>query len=240
MADIHRSSNRQGKRARANNASTACGRAYRGEHRIARALAIAALTTLALSCDTLLLPPTGKPEEGPSLRSTPKGTIEQLFRAYEEKRIDLFTELLPKNGTYRFFISPDYGGAYAAAHSTDAVIARIEDSQYTYVKSGSYYYWGQESEIAKHRRLFSRAASIEFTEEPIIDESFTYKVSADNDTAVEVRLTAGELCIEARDTLFCTQKEGQSQVFLLEREADRKTGDRLWVIKDWFDLDYLK
>jgi hypothetical protein len=221
MTATHRSSNR--KRAAA----------------LVLALAFALPLALALSCDTLFLPPTGFPEEGPNLRSTPKGTIEHLFRAYEDKRIDLFTELLPKNGTYRFFISPDYSDAYAATHSTDAIIARVEESEYAYVRAGSYYYWGHESEIAKHRRLFSMADAIEFTEYPIIDErDFRYRVNEDGDTThVEVRMTAGELCIGFRDTLYCTQKEGQMQVFLLEKEVDRRTGDRLWVIRDWFDLN---
>jgi hypothetical protein len=235
MADTDRSSNRK---RTAGITPPARSTRSRGELTAARVFASAALLTLILSCDSLLLPPTGFPEDGPSLRSTPKGTIEYLFRAYEEKRIDLFTELLPKNGTYRFFISPDYSDAYAATHSTDAVLERIEEGQYAYVKPGSYYYWGHESELAKHRRLFSMADSIKFIEYPVLDEHFKYRIDDSNDTAqVEVRTTFGELCIGFRDTLYCTQKEGQSQVFLLERETDRKTGDRLWVIKDWFDLN---
>jgi hypothetical protein len=236
MADTYRSSNR--KRA---TGSTLPARSTRPGAELAAAgvLAAAALLTLILSCDILLLPPTGFPEDGPNPRSTPTGTIEYLFRAYEDKRIDLFTELLPKNGTYRFFISPDYSDAYAATHSTDAIIARIEEGQYAYVTPGSYYYWGHESELAKHRRLFSMADAIEFTEYPIVNEhNFRYRIDENNDTThVEVRTTAGELCIGFRDTLYCTQKEGQSQIFLLERETDRKTGDKLWVIKDWFDLN---
>jgi len=211
-----------------------------GELIVAGVFIAVTLLSPMLSCDSLLLPPTGFPEDGPNPRSTPAGTIEYLFRAYEDKRIDLFTELLPKNGTYRFFISPDYSDAYAAAHSTDAIIARIEEGQYAYVKPGNYYYWGHESELAKHRRLFSMADAIEFPERPIVDErNFSYRIdeSGNDTTHVEVRTSAGELCIGFRDTLYCTQKEGQSQVFLLERETDRKTGDKLWVIKDWFDLN---
>jgi len=236
MADTYRSSNR--KRPEQAALITRSTRPN-GEFAAVRLFAVAALLTLTLSCDSLFFPPTGFPEDGPNPRSTPTGTIEYLFRAYEDKRIDLFTELLPKNGTYRFFISPDYSDAYAATHSTDAIIARIEDGQYSYVTPGNYYYWGHESELAKHRRLFSMADVIEFTEYPIVNEhGFRYRIDENNDTThVEVRTTAGELCIGFRDTLYCTPKEGQSQVFLLERETDRKTGDRLWVIKDWFDLN---
>jgi len=207
--------------------------------RLALAFAASALLALALSCD-MLLPPTGVPEEGPSPRTTPRGTIEQLFRAYEDKRIDLFTELLPKNGTYRFFISPEYSTSYTG---TDAVMERIGDeSEYKYVNAGSYHYWGQESELAKHRRMFNAAnVTIEFTEYPDIDEgNFRYRVNDENDTThVELKTMYGELCI-GRDTLYCTQKDGQMQVFLLEREEDGKTGNKLWVIRDWFDLDYVK
>jgi hypothetical protein len=193
-----------------------------------------------MACDTLFLPPTGIPEDGPSLRSTPRGTIEYLFRSYENRRIDQFIELLPRNGTYRFFISPDFSDIYASTHSTDALLTNIEEGEYHYVRSGSYYYWGHDSEIAKHRRLFDMADVIEFTEYPIIDDerNFRYTVTPDGDTThVELRMTAGELCVGQRDTLFCTSKERMIQVFLLEKEIDRRTGNMLWVIKDWFDLD---
>jgi len=239
MAATHRSSNRKRPTGPTTVNRAIASTRTSGELTAARVFAAVTLLSIILSCDSLLLPPTGFPEDGPNPRSTPMGTIEHLFRAYEDKRIDLFTELLPKNGTYRFFISPDYSDAYAATHSTDAIIAQIEDKQYNYVKPGRYYYWGHESELAKHRRLFSMADAIEFNERPIVDErDFRYRVDENNDTThVEVRTTAGELCIAFRDTLYCTQKEGQTQVFLLEREADRKTGDKLWVIKDWFDLN---
>ena len=218
----HRSSNRRG-----------CARA-------ARKFASAALLPLLLilSCDTLFLPSAGSPEEGPAIRSTPRGTIEQLFRAYENKRIDLFTELLPKNGTFRFFISPDYTADYTAMPNTDAIIARVEEPEYEYVRAGTYYFWDHESELAKHRRLFRMAGAIEFTEYPLIDErDFRYRESGNGDTTVEVRMMGGELCISARDTLYCTPKDRQVQVFLLEREVDRRTGNKLWVIRDWFDLN---
>jgi len=196
---------------------------------------------LALSCDMLFFPPTGFPEEGQNLRATPSGTIDLLFRAYENKRIDLFTELLPKNGTYRFFMDPDYSSTYAASHPTDATIARVEEAEYAYVRPGSYYYWGHESELTKHRRLFSMADAIEFTEDPsnfINEQDFRYRIDEAGDTThVEIRLMSVELCIAFRDTLYCTPRVGQMQIFLLEREADRKTGNKLWVIKDWFDLN---
>jgi len=212
----------------------------RGKPRLARIPAACALIAAAFACD-LLLPPTGIPEEGPILRSTPGGAIEQLFRSYENRRIDLFTELLPKNGTYRFFISPEYSTSYTG---TDAKIERFGDSDYVYVKAGSYHYWGHESELAKHRRMFSApGVTIEFNEYPVIDErNLHYTINGQNDTThVELRTTLGELCIgKEGDTLYCTQKEGQMQVFLLEREADVKTGNKLWVIRDWFDLDYIR
>ena len=209
---------------------------------ITRILIVTALLLTALSCDFLLLPPTGFPEDGPNARATPKGTIEHLFRAYKDRRIDLFTELLPRSNTFRFFISPDYSLEYAAMSGPDATIQTVEEFEYHFVRPGNYHYWGHERELAKHRNLFRRADMIEFREYPIIDDErdFRYRVNADNETThVEVRMTSGELCIGLRDTVYCTQKNGQMQVFLLERETDRVTGDKLWVIRDWFDLNSL-
>lgn len=204
------------------------------------AAAAALAVTLAASCgDQLFMPETGLPEDGPVLRATPMGTIQHLYRAYEDKRIDLFTELLPKDGSYRFFISPEYSPSYTG---TDAILTRVEEGQYNYVRPGNYHYWGQESELAKHRNMFRKADIIEFREQPITDErDFIYTITKEGDTThVEIRMTAGELCIgRDRDTLYCTQKEAQMQVFFLAREADRRTGERLWIIKDWFDLNYL-
>jgi len=184
----------------------------------------------------------GVPEEAQNSRATPKGTIELLFRAYEDRRIDLFTELLPRNKSFRFFISPEYSLEYAASHGPRAAIQSINNSQYRYVRADNYYFWGHDSELAKHRNLFRLADGIEFREYPIIDDErdFRYVVNDDNDTThVELRMRFGELCIGLRDTVYCTQKNGQMQVFLLEKEADRTSGEKLWVIRDWFDLDYI-
>ena len=194
---------------------------------------------LYTSCD-LMMPPTGLPEDGPNLRSTPRGTIEYLFRAYENQRIDLFMELLPRDGSYRFFISPDYSDVYAATNSTDARSASIEDGEYHYITPGNYRYWNQNSEIIKHRRLFDMADEITFTHPPdvyINEHDFRYTIDDNGDTLrVELRIISVELCVGVRDTLYCTPNR-QTQVFLLEREADGRTGNKLWVIKDWFDLD---
>ncbi|MFP4015184.1 MAG: hypothetical protein ACLFVQ_13940 [Chitinispirillaceae bacterium] len=194
-----------------------------------------------LSCDNHLIPPTGLPEITFSPQATPQGTIEQLIRSYEDRRIDLFTDLLPDNKTFRFFVSPDYSAAYAASKGPDAMIESV-DSQYHYVKAGNYYYWGHEIEIAKHRNLFSMAEDIEFVEQPIIDpKDFRYKVNEQGETThVEVKMTSGELCIGLSHEIFCTDKEGQMQVFLLERETDRATDEKLWVIRDWFDLNSIQ
>lgn len=196
---------------------------------------------LLISCDLLLFPQTGLPEKALSLRATPQGTIEQLIRAYEDRRIDLFTDLLPDNKTFRFFVSPDYSAAYVASRGPDAMIERV-DSQYQYVKAGSYYYWGHETEIAKHRNLFSMAEDIEFTEQPIIDpKDFRYTIDEQGETThVEVKMTSGELCIGLSHEIFCTDKEGQMQVFLLERENDRFSDEKLWVIREWFDLNSIQ
>jgi len=200
-----------------------------------------ALLLTALSCGSLLLPPVGLPEDAQNSRATPKGTIELLFRAYEDRRIDLFTELLPRNRSFRFFISPEYSLEYEASNA-NATILSIDDSQYHYVRPGNYHFWGHECELRKHRNLFNRAESIEFREYPIIDNErdFRYTVNGNNETThVEVRMRYGELCIGFRGTDYCTQKNGQMQVFLLEKETDRTSGQRLWVIRDWFDLDYI-
>ncbi len=205
-------------------------------------LLLAGLLLIAnLSCDSLFLPQTGVPEEAPSLRATPQGTIEQLIRAYEDKRIDLFIDLLPKNKTFRFYVSPDYSAAYVASKGPDATLERV-DSQYCYVKAGSYYYWGYDDEIARHRNLFSLAQEINFTELPIVDpRDFRYTVTAENETTmVEVKMTAGELCIDLPDQIYCTQREGQMQVFLLERETGTVPEEKLWVIRNWFDLNTIQ
>jgi len=196
------------------------------------------LTIVQPSCD-LFMPPIGFPEDGANIRTTPQGTLEYLVRAYEHQRIDWFTELLPKNGTYRFFISPDYNADYLAAHGTDALIERIGEDDYAFIRAGTYYYWGHDCEIRKHRQLFNRADKIEFSfpNTPEVNEQ-SYRITAENETThVEVRARLGELCVTAKDTLHCTPRDGQTQVFLLEREIDRRTGRWLWVIKDWFDLN---
>ncbi|MCL2689393.1 MAG: hypothetical protein FWE57_06055 [Chitinispirillia bacterium] len=208
---------------------------------ITRVFITGALLAAAFSCDSLFLPTTGLPEDAKFSRATPRGTIELLLRAYQERRIDLFTELLPKNKSFRFFMSPEYSLDEYGASGANATMLSVNDSQYHYVKARNYYFWGHDSEVAKHRKLFDLAEIIEFREPPIIDDErdFRYTVNENNDTThVELRMRYGELCVGLNREDWCTQNR-QMQVFLLEKETDRTSGERLWVIRDWFDLDYI-
>ncbi|KMQ51023.1 hypothetical protein CHISP_2165 [Chitinispirillum alkaliphilum] len=182
---------------------------------------------LCISCDQLFFPPTGVPSSAPRMRSTPQGLIDQLMRSYEEKRVDLFEDLLPRNGTFRFYVSSNFASIYS---TRSYITYEPEIAKYNFVDGLThYYYWGQADEVSRHRNLFSQVEMIEFSE-PIIHDDLVYTVTEDNDTThVEVLMTTGVLRVHLANQIFSTEIE--RQVFFLERDKEG-----LWVIRDWFDL----
>ncbi len=188
----------------------------------------ALLFLTVVSCDLLFFPPSGEPRSGPKLRTTPQGVIDQLMRAYTEKRIDLFEDLLARNSSFRFYVSPSFAVEYSTRSN---VTYEPEILQYHFVDGLNYYYWGHAEEVARHRNLFAHADRIEFPE-PIIYDNLVYTVTSEHDTTnVEVLVTTGELRVHLPDQrIFSIDIE--RQVFFLERDDDD-----LWVIRDWFDLD---
>ena len=66
-------------------------------------------------CRNPFFPETGPPvdQRSPQQRSTPQGVVDQLIESYESRRIDMFEELQPTDGSFQFFIALDAGSSPA-------------------------------------------------------------------------------------------------------------------------------
>ena len=181
------------------------------------------------ACENLFFPATGAPEKVPALRSTPKGVIDQLVRAYETKRIDLFVELLPKDSRYRFYVAPSFADINKYRLTLDNAVSR-----YRYVNGIAFYYWTYDDEIRKHKALFDNADQIQFITPPFVDTtSYFFTVDDKGDTTnVEMVVTGGELSVMDITSNIDYRGILERQIFYLERS----TADKLWFIRTWFDL----
>jgi hypothetical protein len=207
----------------------------RGTDLPAGALFIAVCAGLLLcSCRDPFFMPTGKPYKTESLRARPEGVIKQLINSYEQQRIDLYEDLFPASGLFRFYVSPQFTSTYLTRpyanppESTDVRLQFISGNSY-------YYYWTQNIEIQSHKKLFSQASSIVFSEQPDFDPNrFHYLVDDKGDTTnVEIELLNGTIGITVAidGSLDQYSVSIEKQVFLLERDADN-----LWVIRKWYDF----
>ncbi|MBN2188993.1 MAG: hypothetical protein JW699_06035 [Chitinispirillaceae bacterium] len=194
------------------------------------------LCFLAL-CRNPFFPLTGRPYEAPSLRATPKGVIDQLRNSYEQRRFDLFEDLLPSTNTFRFYVSPNFVATYQSSGKYYVNPAEPRDTLLQYIGAFPYYYyWTQDVELQSHRRLFAQALSIRFAVNPTVNPGdFKYIVNGNNDTTnVEVRMLDGKIVLEFDmgggesevDTILVDK-----QVFFLERDAEG-----FWVIRKWYDF----
>lgn len=188
--------------------------------------------TFFLSCKNPFFPPSGEPQEihSKSLRDTPQGVIEQLIQSYESRRIDLFKDLLPEDGSFKFFVAPDFFNDYLTKYQK---LSETRDErlkligQYEY-----YYYWTQDAEIESHTRLFSQAASIRFIGRPVVEN--IRKFTNSNDSLAELLVTGGILEIGRYidvDTIEVFTVNISRQVFLVGKDSKA-----LWVILKWYDF----
>ncbi|MCX7726079.1 MAG: hypothetical protein N2053_04445 [Chitinispirillaceae bacterium] len=185
-----------------------------------------------LLCKNPFFPPSGVPQElhPQSLRSTPQGVIEQLIESYESRRIDLFKDLFPEDGSFKFFVAPDFFNDYLTKYQK---LSETRDErlkligQYEY-----YYYWTQDAEIESHTRLFSQAASIRFIGKPMVES--IRKFTDNNDSLAELLVTGGILEIGKYidvDTIEIFTANISRQVFLVGKDSKN-----LWVILKWYDF----
>jgi hypothetical protein len=200
---------------------------------------ILAMQCLFCCCRNPFFPDLGIPDKGSPLRATPMGVITQLINSYEQQRLDLFEDLFPVAGTFRFYVSPSFVSAYQSEAKSyvnppeprDTMLHDALIQTYTY-----YYYWTQGVEIQSHKGLFTQAQSIVFDIKPTVNSGdIRYIVNSTGDTTnVEMLMTGGEI-----DAVFDlgggTIDEEiisiENQVFLLERNAGN-----LWVIRKWYDF----
>lgn len=182
------------------------------------------------TCGTPFLPETDVPIERPvdaGLRSTPQGVIEQLIESYETRRIELFKDLLPTDGSFQFFITPDYFDDYVVKYPR---LSETKDERLNYIGDGIFNYWTQERELENHDKLFSRVDEIEFVDKPTIE----VRTFSDNgDSLAELLATGGMMKItdDKVDSIFIYNVKIEKQVFLLKRDAEN-----LWVIRKWYDF----
>jgi hypothetical protein len=191
-------------------------------------------------CRDPFFPHLGIPDSGSPLRATPMGVITQLINSYEQQRLDLFQDLFPAAGTFRFYVSPSFVSLYnsEAKYYVNPPEPRDTMLHSALISQGPsyYYYWTQEVEIQSHKGLLTQAQSIIFTIKPNVNPGdIRYIVNSTGDTTnVELLMTGGEI-----DAVFDlgggTIDEEiisiENQVFLLERDAGN-----LWVIRKWYDF----
>ena len=185
---------------------------------------------ITLQCKNPFLPPIGLPDMQTSPRSTPQGLLDQLIDAYESRSIELFVDLLPKDGTFRFFVAPDFFSEYNAKYRQ---LSEPRDTRLMFIGQSDYYlYWTQDDEIERHKRLFSNATDIDFKEKPAIESvrEFVDK----GDSLAELKLIGGVLEVSRFKELYTVEifiVQISEQVFLIKKEADG-----LWVIIKWYDF----
>jgi len=185
-------------------------------------------------------PKTGEPLTKNIGRTTPWGTIDQLFRAYETRNINLFMDLFSPAKDFRFYISPSFESDYLRTRSN--VNRETIDTSLIYIKSRGItqaYYWTYDEEIKIHNNLFSSAIEIGYSvyPQPIDTNNIVYIHTQEGIKYAEVVVRSGMLLIRVKTewdkTVIDYFVDIGEQVFYLERDPQNPS---LWVITKWFDL----
>jgi hypothetical protein len=206
-------------------------------------IVIAGLALFA--CDNPFFPRTGEPLKVDTGRKTPIGVIQQLYRSYETRQINLFMDLFSPTKDFRFYVSPSFGTDYVTEHGSSN-IENIDSSfsyAYAYVLDRKAYYWTYNDEIQIHNNMFSEAVEIQFTQtpQPVDSNSINYFTGPDGIEYAEVVVRDGMLKITAQTPYDRVVDDYiidiGVQVYYLEKDPRNPS---LWVIAKWFDLGTAK
>jgi len=181
-------------------------------------------------CRNPFFPEVGIPDKpvGNGLRASPQGVLDQLIKSYESKQIELFKDLFPEDGSFRFFVAPDFysdgSPKYLLTEPRDTLLYNLETSDY-------YYYWPQTVEIEKHSKLFGPDIAIDFIDRPAL--ASVRKFMVDGDSAAELLVTGGTLRLTRTliDTIEIYTSLIDKQVMLI-----KKGKDALWTLNKWYDF----
>jgi len=195
---------------------------------------------LVCGCFNPFFPPTGEPQTVGMARSTPAGTVQQVFQAYETRQINLYQDLFSPTKDFRFYVSPSFQADYAKEWGTSDI--ETIDSMFSYVRVvkgiSQMYYWTYDDEIDIHDNLFSQAIEILYTvsPQPIDTSDIRYFKASDGTQYAEVIVRGGTMEIRV-STGDLTEVDyfvdiGE-QAFYLEHDPRNSA---LWVIAKWFDL----
>jgi hypothetical protein len=206
-----------------------------------RLLLVAVAACLAAGgCFDPFYPPTGEPQTVGVARSSPAGTVQQLFESYETRQINLFMDLFSPTKDFRFYVSPSFQADYTKERG-NASLETI-DSMFNYVREvkgiSQMYFWTYDDEIQIHDNLFTQAVEIGFTVNPqtIDTGSIRYFQATDGTQYAEVIVRGGELQIQVSTgdlTVIDYYVDIGEQAFYLEKDPRNSA---LWVIAKWFDL----
>ena len=127
------------------------------------------VAALFCGCFDPFFPPAGVPLSVGSGRSTPAGVVQQLFRAYETRQINLFMDLFSPAKDFRFYVSPSFQADYAKERGGSATLETI-DSMFSYVRQTlgitEMYYWTYDDEIELTGNMFTQAEDIIYSLPP--------------------------------------------------------------------------
>jgi|WetSurMetagenome_2_1015567.scaffolds.fasta_scaffold01936_4 hypothetical protein len=195
----------------------------------------------AFGCFNPFFPETGEPINVAAARSTPAGTVQQLFTAYETRQINLFMDLFSPTKDFRFYVSPSFQLDYQKERA-GAPLETI-DSMFNEVRRVKGYsqmnYWTYDDEIEIHNNLFTQATDItmDVSPQPIDTNTIDYFSSATGTQYAEVIVRGGRFKITvinaADQTAIYYYVDIGEQAFYLEHDPQNAT---LWVIAKWFDL----
>jgi hypothetical protein len=202
--------------------------------------ALAVSGMLLLACNNPFFPETGQPLKVDTGRQTPAGVIQQLYRSYETRQINLFMDLFSPTKDFRFYVSPSFGTEYSLKYGSSN-IENIDSSfsyAYTRVLDRKAYYWTYDEEMQIHNNMFSQTMSIEFDQrpQPVDSNSINYFTGPDGTHYAEVVVMDGILMITKASGVNVVEKfeiKIGVQAFYLERDPRNPS---LWVIAKWFDL----
>jgi hypothetical protein len=199
-----------------------------------------ALVLLTACSNNPFFPPTGEPQVGGVGRSTPAGTVAQLYRAYETRQISLFRDLFSTSKDFRFYVSPSFQADYAKSRGSTSI--ESIDPAFQYVRGRGItqaYFWTYDDEIQIHNNLFTKAVEISYLvyPQPIDTNSIIYTVGPDGTNYAEVVSRGGTMMLRIKTEYATVVTEYTvdmgEQVFYLERDP---ASPSLWVIAKWFDL----
>lgn len=191
---------------------------------------------LFFNCINPFFPPHDHPLKVVVNAQTPDQVLGYLVKAYENKRIALYEELIYNSKDFKFYIQVN-PNKLVNLNKVNAM--RVEYLTHSYIPEDHYIYMDYSEEHRIHQNLFSANNEVKFTQGGLTISSIIYPTLQEHPDTTDAIVRTYEANIRITSDVLLAEYNQRTAEFQVSRQVFHLKRDKTsgWRIYQWYEID---